>query len=268
MNVDKKNSEFWKELCGTNMYKQLGLKEIDENSLKFFDEEYFKMYPYLKTKYLNQINNEDEVLEIGLGFGTLGNYLFDKCKRYTGIDISEGPVLMMKKRIEYLSKSLTCISTLGNGTNLDFQDNSFDFVVSCGVLHHTGKLKESINEVYRVLKPNGKFLMMIYRKPTILMRIVLIMKILKNKPKKLIEYGFSIDKLFKFSYDHNQNDESTPYTDFTSIMEIKSLLEKFNSSEITIENHTLSRFRNKGRLSNNKLFLKLFGCDLYSISVK
>jgi len=109
MNIDKENSEFWNELCGTQYYKRLGLGKVNRHSLKVFDDEYFKKYPYV-INYLNQIGTEKKILEIGLGFGTIGNYLFDKCKKYTGIDISEGPVSMMKKRIEYSDNSSKCNS--------------------------------------------------------------------------------------------------------------------------------------------------------------
>tara|TARA_B100001093_G_scaffold471723_1_gene494222 strand:+ start:763 stop:1572 length:810 start_codon:yes stop_codon:yes gene_type:complete len=269
MSIDKENSEFWKELCGTSLYKSLGLGKVDRNSLKIFDDEYFSFYPYLK-KYLNHIESEDEILEIGLGFGTVGNYLFDKCKKYTGIDISEGPVSMMKKRIEYGDNSSKYTSSIGNGTNLIFKDNSFDVVISIGVLHHTGNLKKSISEVYRVLKPNGKLIMMIYRKPNVFMKSYGFLKLLKHNPKKIIEYKFNFMKLFKYLYDHDQNDNSTPYTDFTSKKELGHLLEKFSSSKIKVENHTLNtlRLRSRNLFLKNSLFLKLFGCDLYSVSIK
>jgi len=267
MNIDKENSEFWKELCGTSLYKSLGLGKVDRNSLKIFDDEYFSFYPYLK-KYLNHIESEDEILEIGLGFGTVGNYLFNKCKKYNGIDISEGPVSMIKKRIGYSDNSSKCTSSIGNGTNLIYEDNSFDVVISLGVLHHTGNLKKSISEVYRVLKPNGKLIMMIYRKPTVLMKSYVFLKLLKNNPKKIIDYKFNFMKLFKYLYDHDQNDNSTPYTDFTTIKELNNLLEKFNNTKIKVENHTLTPLRNRNIFLKNTLFLKLFGCDLYSVSIK
>jgi ubiquinone/menaquinone biosynthesis C-methylase UbiE len=217
---------------------------------------------------LNHIESEDEILEIGLGFGTLGNYLFDKCKKYTGIDISEEPVSMMKKRIENSYNTSTCTSLIGNGTNLIFKDNSFDVVISIGVLHHTGNLKKSISEVYRVLKPNGKLIMMIYRKPNVLNFFYMFLALLKNNPKKIIEYQFNFMKLFRYIYDHDQNDNSAPFTDFTSKKELGHLLEKFNSSKIKVENHTLSIFRKKNLFLKNKVFLDLFGCDLYSVSIK
>ena len=268
MNLHKNNSEFWGELCGTGLFKNLGLNGINEVSLKIFDDAYFKMYPYLRDKYLNQIDMSSDVLEIGLGFGTVGNYLFDKCRNYTGIDISSGPVYMMKKRIEYRKKSINCNSEIGNAEKLTFTDNSFDVVISIGCLHHSGKLEKSIKEVYRILKPNGKFILMIYRKPTIFMIFQKYLMLLKKDYKKLVEYKFNKNKIFKYDYDHNEKKEPAPHTDFTSKKELKNLINKFKYSKIFIENHTLPILRDKNYLLKNKLILQFFGCDLYSISIK
>ena len=43
--------------------------------------------------------------------------------------------------------------------NLPFQDNSVDYVLSLAGLHHTENKAELFNEVYRVLKPGGQFVL-------------------------------------------------------------------------------------------------------------
>lgn len=42
--------------------------------------------------------------------------------------------------------------------NLEFKDNMFDAVLMIEVLEHIYDDKKAINEVYRVLKPNGKLI--------------------------------------------------------------------------------------------------------------
>lgn len=49
-----------------------------------------------------------------------------------------------------------------DGENLPFSDNSFDIVYSNGVLHHSEDTDKCIDEVYRVLKPGGKAVIMLY----------------------------------------------------------------------------------------------------------
>jgi len=38
----------------------------------------------------------------------------------------------------------------------------FDVVISSGVLHHTSSIQQGIEEIRRVLKPNGTFYLMLY----------------------------------------------------------------------------------------------------------
>ena len=41
---------------------------------------------------------------------------------------------------------------------------SFDWFYSHGVLHHTPDIQRAIDEVWRVLKPNGRTIIMLYHK--------------------------------------------------------------------------------------------------------
>ncbi len=51
--------------------------------------------------------------------------------------------------------------------NLPFEDNSFDVVISSGVVHHTPDAKKSVMELKRIVKPKGLLYLLIYRKPSI-----------------------------------------------------------------------------------------------------
>jgi SAM-dependent methyltransferase len=48
--------------------------------------------------------------------------------------------------------------------NLPFPDHTFDFVYSWGVLHHSPDLSRSLSELVRVLRPGGKFGVMLYHR--------------------------------------------------------------------------------------------------------
>jgi SAM-dependent methyltransferase len=49
-----------------------------------------------------------------------------------------------------------------NAEDLQFADNSFDFVWSWGVIHHSANPQQILKEIRRVLKPGGSFKAMVY----------------------------------------------------------------------------------------------------------
>lgn len=86
--IDKKNIEFWDELCGTSLAKSLGITDHSAQSLERFDRFYFDMYPYLKKYFDMEKMQGLKVLEIGLRYGSLSQMLASKGCRYYGLDIS------------------------------------------------------------------------------------------------------------------------------------------------------------------------------------
>ncbi len=86
---------------------------------------------------------------------------------------------------------LTGSFQIENAEQLSFRDEQFDFVYSHGVLHHTPNPINAFNEVYRVLKPGGKAIIMLYHKHSfnyyvrimLYMRLRVLMQILQRRGK-------------------------------------------------------------------------------------
>ena len=53
---------------------------------------------------------------------------------------------------------------VGDAENLPFPDNAFDIVYAYGVLHHSPDTPKAAREAMRVLKPGGRFIVMIYHR--------------------------------------------------------------------------------------------------------
>jgi SAM-dependent methyltransferase len=81
---------------------------------------------------------------------------------YTGVDLTEAALDATRKHFEVLGLAGTFQKE--NAEQLSFQDRSFDVVYSHGVLHHTPNTQRAIDEVHRVLKPDGQAIVMLYNK--------------------------------------------------------------------------------------------------------
>ena len=52
----------------------------------------------------------------------------------------------------------------GSALDMPFPDESLDFVFSIGCFHHTGNVQRCLDETYRVLRPGGTAVLMVYNK--------------------------------------------------------------------------------------------------------
>ena len=106
--------------------------------------------------FLEMNARNSEILDYGCGVGTLIEKLIKfKPKKIVGIDISEVSINKAKERIKE-SKSKVDFY-VDNCEKTQFDNNSFDIVYGSGILHHL-KIDECLNEIHRILKPNGSLL--------------------------------------------------------------------------------------------------------------
>ena len=93
---------------------------------------------------------EGHILEIGTGTGYGVDIIAPHAERYVTIDKCSSVELgQMPSNVEFLQCAVP---------PLPFEDASFDYVVSFQVIEHIKRDKEFVKEVYRVLKPGGKFI--------------------------------------------------------------------------------------------------------------
>ena len=103
------------------------------------------------------VNAVGEVLEIGFGTGlNLPYYPIDRVQSISTIDINPGMKKLAQKRID--ASDINVNFQVLNGEQLPMADATFDTVVSTWTLCSIKNVELAIAEVYRVLKPGGKFL--------------------------------------------------------------------------------------------------------------
>ncbi|AUS96035.1 hypothetical protein CDQ84_03020 [Clostridium thermosuccinogenes] len=98
-----------------------------------------------------------KVLELGCGNGSMWENRMEKLPAGTSLvlsDISEGMIEIVKEKF----KDYSFVSTeLIDIQDIPYPDNTFDIVIANSMLYHVPDLQKAISEVYRVLKPGGKF---------------------------------------------------------------------------------------------------------------
>lgn len=123
-------------------------------------KKYNEYYPYLPLVCEFDNYKGKNVLEIGVGMGIdLKQYAQNGAICY-GTDLTEGSINKTKHLFE--TYNLKANLQVMDAENLKFEDNTFDMVCSYGVLHHTPDTQKAIDEIHRVLKPNGKVIIILY----------------------------------------------------------------------------------------------------------
>jgi SAM-dependent methyltransferase len=151
---------YWnREACGSHFVEgQRGTAEFYENYRQFrYRVEWHipALVPFADQK-------GKRVLEIGCGNGADGVMFARAGAQYVGVDLTEAAVEATRNHFRALG--LEGRLEIENAEHLSFPDESFDFVYSHGVLHHTPHPESAFAELHRVLKPGGKAVLMLYHK--------------------------------------------------------------------------------------------------------
>jgi SAM-dependent methyltransferase len=262
--IDQRNKAFWDELCGTGMAQSLGITEITPASLARFDEAYMGHYPYL-ARYLDDLPVEGrEVLEIGLGFGTVGQILAARRARYRGADLAAGPVGMMEDRLRWLGRADEASAVQASALELPWEDNTFDVVVSIGCLHHTGDLPRAVSEVHRVLVPGGIALVMLYNAHSFRQ-----LALAPRQRLRAAAAGLNPAERVRGMYDMNTVGDAAPHTDYVSRRRARRLFGSFADVSVEAQNFdplVLRAGRRELMIRREQLLgnvARLLGLDLY-----
>ena len=97
--------------------------------------------------------NPGTVLDLGSGTGA--SYEDLKSFNVTALDPDK----------QMLSLNKFDKKIVGKGENLPFNENSFDNVLCCFVWRNISETDKAMNEVFRVLKPGGKFILLDMTRP-------------------------------------------------------------------------------------------------------
>jgi SAM-dependent methyltransferase len=262
--IDKKNAAFWNELCGSGLAQSLGITDASPDNLRRFDDAFMALYPYLDRYLLPAGAASQKVLEIGLGYGTLGQILAARGHDYYGLDIAAGPVAMMRYRLDVLGQNGAAKVQVGSALAIPYASASFHCVYTIGCLHHTGDLRQAIAEVYRVLVPGGRAVVMLYNRLSF-RRLV---QVPWQHLRRMFSHdGRSVAERIRALYDTNSQGEVAPHTDYVSWLQARWLFRQFAHVRIEVQNFDAYVLRNGKLVLPREKFLhnvaRVVGLDLY-----
>jgi 2-polyprenyl-6-hydroxyphenyl methylase / 3-demethylubiquinone-9 3-methyltransferase len=96
------------------------------------------------------------VLDLGCGGGFMAEALARRGAKVVGVDPSEAAIRAAQAHAE--SEGLTIDYKAGTGESIPLGDRSVDCVVCVDVLEHVADLDRVLDEIARVLKPDGQLL--------------------------------------------------------------------------------------------------------------
>ncbi len=142
-------------------------------------KEYFKYYDTLReaneslefSYWLHEYKSfvGRKVLDVGSGNGyVLSKYAVEGAE-VCGVDITTTAADLSRRRFELMG--LLGDFLVANAEALPFKSETFECVCSMGVLHHTPSPQEAVEEIFRVLQPGGRLIVMVYHRNSAMYRV-------------------------------------------------------------------------------------------------
>jgi ubiquinone/menaquinone biosynthesis C-methylase UbiE len=208
--------EYWQNKpCGTEFGK-------DEDLRKYFleiEEHRYRVEPFIHSFAQFTRWRGKKVLEVGVGAGTDHLQFARAGAILTGVDLTAAAVGLTEKR--FVLEGLTSRVQQGDAEGLPFEAESFDFVYSWGVMHHTPDTAKAVDEIYRVCRKGGRICVMLYHRYSMLVFALYVYHgLLKGRPFRTFSDILA---------DHLESKGTKAY----SVSDARKMFEKFRNVSIT-----------------------------------
>jgi len=147
---------------------EMSREYFEEIDRRFFSSAWFAQEKRQKA-FSALINYEalrnKDVLEVGCGSGAHSRLLVESGCRLTAIDLTSRAVELTRRRLELWELKANIFEA--DAEQLPFPDESFDYVWSWGVIHHSENTERALKEMCRVLRPGGQISIMVYHRTSL-----------------------------------------------------------------------------------------------------
>lgn len=110
-------------------------------------------------------NDNDSIIDLATGTGNLA-ILFkkhNKTLKVTGVDFSQNMLTIAKEKCQ--KENLDINWTLGDATQLDFPDKTFDIATISFGIRNVSSIEDCLKGMARIVKPDGKILILEFGTP-------------------------------------------------------------------------------------------------------
>lgn len=118
--------------------------------------------PWMLTALGFRSHAGQRVLEVGVGMGTDHAEWHDGGAEAYGVDLTPRHLQLAQGHLR--ARGHVPRLARADAERLPFADGTFDVVYSFGVIHHTPGTQECVDEMWRVLRPGGRAIVMVYHR--------------------------------------------------------------------------------------------------------
>ncbi len=157
-------SDFWSRNVNAERLMGRAVSDQERGTEIYFNDletQRYRSHRHLPD-WVASMRSGSHVLEVGCGVGLDSVRMAHRGLRVTAVDLTVvGASTANHRAVENnIDASYAC----ADAEHLPFPDSTFDYVYSFGVMHHAPDTQRCIDEAFRVLRPGGQALIMLYHR--------------------------------------------------------------------------------------------------------
>ena len=161
MTENHRPQHIWKATSSEHFHRWAEHYDRDIINILLFRPSFRRVLEWLRRWQRQGLKNL-RLLDVGCGTGNLLLWslpLRPLLGTIVGLDMSGNMLSRAHSKFSSLSNCRHVHLTGGDAENLCFRNNSFDIVTCCNSFHHYPDQQQAVNEMHRVLRPDGRLIL-------------------------------------------------------------------------------------------------------------